>query len=154
MELGYCLNMIADDEYKIGYEKIDMVKKAGFDYVELPVAQMMALDDDRFERLILARLDRAGIRCRTCNNFFPASYRLTGPSADHGAAYRYAEKAIRRMERLGVESVVFGSSGARNRPAGYPREEAFQQLIEFLNGLSPLLADSGIRVAIEPLNIS
>jgi sugar phosphate isomerase/epimerase len=47
---------------------------------------------------------------------------------------------------------VFGSSGARNVPAGFPHALAWAQLRTLLQSLGPLAASHGITIAIEHLN--
>ena len=41
MKFGCCLNMVSTQPDGTGIEFIDQLKNAGFDYVELPTAQMM-----------------------------------------------------------------------------------------------------------------
>ena len=38
----------------------------------------------------------------------------------------YVSKAFRRLSRLGIQIVVFGSGGARRVPDGFPKDEAFR----------------------------
>ena len=47
--------------------------------------------------------------------------------------------------------VVLGSGGARRVPDGFPREEAFSQLVDFCRRIAPLARDNGITIAVEPL---
>lgn len=152
MKFGYCVNMIARDPEGIGLDWIPQLKANGFDYVELPLAQMMALDDKEFESGPLRALEQSGLRCMSCNNFFPGSCRLTGPQPD--PALDYAGRALQRAARLGAERVVFGSSGARNVPLGFPRDAALDQIVELLIRLGDMASQHGITIVIEPLNIS
>jgi sugar phosphate isomerase/epimerase len=48
--------------------------------------------------------------------------------------------------------VVFGSSGARNVPAGFPMDEAWSQLRRLLVELGPIAGEHGITIVIEHLN--
>ena len=41
MRYGYCVNMLAEDTYGVGYAWIPRLAGLGFDYVDLPMAQMM-----------------------------------------------------------------------------------------------------------------
>ena len=141
MTFGYCINMLAPSGSDgTGRELLPMIGGLGFDYVELPMAQMMAYDEASFEQLFVLPLREAGLPCHCCNNFFPGSIRLTGPEADHAAAVAYAERAMARAEALGAHKIVFGSSGARNYPLGYAREDAMAQMRELLCRLEPLAA--------------
>ena len=153
MKFGYCVNMLSlPGSDASGREWIPMIAKLGFDYAELPLAQMMAYDDAAFERLFVQPMRENGLVCRCCNNFFPASIHLTGPEADPSVILAYAEKAMSRAERLGAKKIVFGSSGARNYPAGFPREAAQKQFGDVLRMLEPVAEKHGITLVMEHLN--
>ncbi len=154
MQFGYCVNMIAQTEYGIGFERIPKLKKIGFDYVELPLAQMMRLGEKAFRTKVLDTIDQYALPCFCCNNFFPPSYRLTGPEADHESALAYANAALSRAAALGAKKVVFGSGGARNMPLGFSCQKALEQLSSLLQSLGNMAAAYGITLVIEPLNIS
>lgn len=152
MRFGICVSMAAADPAGIGTARIADAAALGFDYVELPLAQVMALDEDAFEAGPLAALRASGIPCACMNNFFPASIRLTGSNADHAGALAYAERALNRAAVLGAKCVVFGSGGARNVPDGFPTGEALGQLLALLKALAPIARRNGVTLVIEPLN--
>lgn len=154
MQFGYCVNMIARDAWGVGHENIPMLAHLGFDYVELPIAQLMDMDEDTLRDSPIALLKESGLPCRSCNNFFPGSHRLTGPDADHARALAYADAALDRAASLGAKRVVFGSSGARNAPIGFPPDRAGDQLAEILTRLAPMAESRGITLVIEHLNIA
>ena len=154
MRYGYCVNMIAQDSFGVGYGWIPALKDAGFDYVDLPMAQMMQMDDGTFRSRILSALRETGLPCDCVNNLFPAGIRLTGPEAVHADAVYYCRRAFERAAALGAQRAVFGSSGARNVPCGWPRAEAERQLAALLRLLAPLALEYGITLVIEPLNRS
>jgi D-psicose/D-tagatose/L-ribulose 3-epimerase len=135
----------------LGADIVEQLAELGYDYIELSLRDLVAQSDAAFARLE-ARLLRAGVPCEACNNFFPADIRLTGPAADLPAALRYARAALTRAARLGVSVVVFGSSGARNVPAGFDPAAAWAQLRELLVALGPVAEDLNLTVAIEHLN--
>ena len=152
MKFGYCASMGASDVAGIGYERIPVLKKLGFDYVELPVAQIMSLSEQSFLSGPVAMVEKCGLPCLRMNNFFPASYRLTGPEAGHDGALDYAKAAMERAARLGARVIVFGSSGARNRPCGTSLQTGLDQLASFLARLAPLAESFHITIAVEHLN--
>ena len=153
MKFGYCINMLSlPGSDGSGREFLPMIAESGFDYAELPLAQMMCYGDSDFQRLFLDPLSVSGLECHCCNNFFPAGIRLTGPDADHAGAIEYAKRAMDRAARLGARKIVFGSSGARNHPIGFDRGEATGQLEGFLAALMPIAAGLGITVVLEHLN--
>ena len=151
MRYGCCLNMIAGSSDKgTGIGFIETLAKAGYDYVELPLAEMTALTDAEFLELE-GKVKASGIRCEVCNNFFPKTVRLTGDGVDHDGIMAYVERALKRAQALGVEYVVFGSGPAKNVPDGYPLEKGYAQVAELLRMVDRRLDEYGITVVIEPL---
>lgn len=150
MRFGCCLNMNSTQPDGTGIEWIETLAKCGFDYVEMPTAQMTALDDQAFAAL-KARIEAAGIPCETSNNFFPTTLRLTGPDVDMEAVMDYVERATTRAESLGIQYMVFGSGPAKMVPEGFPKEEAYRQLVALLKTIGPVARKHGITIAIEPL---
>ena len=137
--------------YCVGLKGLETAKAAGFDYVELGVSEIAALSDADFEAA-LERVKQAGIPTPNANLFLPGSIRLTGPQAtDPEEQMAYVRKAFARLNRLGVRIVCFGSGGARRVPEGFPKEEAFQQLVAFGKRIAPEARANGITVVIEPL---
>ena len=146
---GICGSMISPAD-PLGADIVEELAVLGFDYIELSLRDLAALPEMAFAQL-RDRLQSAGIPCEACNNFFPAGIRLTGPAADLPAALHYARGALARAAGLGVAVVVFGSSGARNVPAGFPLDEAWGQLRALLVALGPIADEHGITIVIEHL---
>ena len=124
MRLGCCGSMVSPSTDPIGIEILEPMAAMGFDYIELSLANLAALAVSEFG-VVEARLAKSGLRCEACNNFFPASLRLTGPGARLSGALEYAQGAMARAARLGASVIVFGSSGAKNVPPGFPPEVDF-----------------------------
>jgi mono/diheme cytochrome c family protein len=61
------------------------------------------------------------------------------------------KKAFDRLARVGVQTLVFGSGGARRVPDGFSKDEAFKQLVDFGKRIAPEARARGITVLIEPL---
>ena len=151
LRIGCCGSMIAPATDPVGIEIVEDLATSGFDYIELSLRDFALLPEPALAQLI-SRLKRAGLACEVCNNFFSPEIRLTGPAADLSTALRYARAALATAARFGVSVVVFGSSGARNVPADFPRETAWVQLRDLLRHLGPVAEDHGITLAIEHLN--
>jgi D-psicose/D-tagatose/L-ribulose 3-epimerase len=151
MRIGYCTNLIATQIDGTGSEWIEKGQENGFDYVELPLAQMVDLNDEEFFSL-KEKVGSSGLKCEACNNFFPASIRLTGNDVDYGKTEAYLDKALGRAAQLGVKVIVLGSPKSKNVPEGYPMDKAWSQLVELLRNIDPLVRTRGITVVIEPLN--
>lgn len=150
MRFGCCINMVASEPDGIGAEHLSELDHMGYDYVEMPLAEMMGLNDWEFLKL-RGKLERLTIACEVCNNFFPKHIRLTGQEVHKDMVLDYAEKALTRANRLGAAYVVFGSGAAKNVPDGTSLERGYQQIVELLSQIAPLAADRDIIICIEPL---
>jgi sugar phosphate isomerase/epimerase len=140
VNVGYCT----------GLKNAEAAKAAGFDYVELSATEIANLSDEEFEAAA-ARLRQAGIQTPAANLFVPAAIKVVGPDIDRARQTAHVNKVMTRLERLGVEVLVFGSGGARRVPDGFSREEAWAQLVEFSRRAAEAAAPHHITVAIEPL---
>jgi sugar phosphate isomerase/epimerase len=127
--------------------------KAGFDFIEVNVQGDLApqKDEAAFAPL-LDRLRACAAPCRAANCFVPGALKITGPAVDMPRLLAYAATAFARARRAGIETIVFGSGGARAIPEGFDRAAAYAQLVEFGRGVGPLAAERGVTVAVEPLN--
>jgi D-psicose/D-tagatose/L-ribulose 3-epimerase len=151
VKLGICGYLTAQNADGHEFDLPAAAKSAGFDYLELPLSRIASLSEAEFDSL-RETLDRSGLPCEACNVFFPGTLRLTGSHVDLSAIERYLELALGRAAALGVRVVVFGSAGARNVPDGFPKEQAFLQLVNMLRAADPVAGRHGIQIAIEPLN--
>ncbi len=150
MRIGYCTNLISTQADGTGREWIEWGKGVGFDYVELPLAQITDLEDREFSSL-KESVSSYDFQCEACNNFFPGRIRLTGPVVDYRKIEEYLDRALGRAAELGAKVVVFGSPKSRNVPDGYPMDKARSQLVELLRFMDPMVRAKGITIVIEPL---
>lgn len=134
-------------------EEASYLAEAGFDFLECPVKELLPREsEERFEshirehRVALERLPTYAF-----NSFIPGDLKVTGPDVDAGELERYVETALRRVSKLGGSIVVFGSGGARSVPDGFPREEAWLQIIDFLRTTDEIAGACGVTIVIEPL---
>jgi len=145
--------MFANEADPVGAYVISIAAGLGYDYVELPLAQIMDLTDYAFERL-KQDVSMAGIACESCNNCFPAHVRLTGNERDEKTVNNYIDRAFSRAAELDAKIIVFGSSAAKNVPVGFPHIKAFEQLALTLRTASEAAQKYGVSIAIEALNRS
>jgi D-psicose/D-tagatose/L-ribulose 3-epimerase len=151
VRLGCCTNQLATDSDVTGVERIQALKRLGFDYVELPLAPLMSLDApgfDAFER----RIEASGIPCEACGNFLPPAVKVTGPDAEPQRLVDYVKPALERAARLGAKVVVCGSPASRNLPSGFPVERAWEQMVGFLQSIDGLAGSNGIVIALEAIS--
>ena len=139
----------------------DLLKKLGYDFFEWSVGAALQPEKSDAEWAPLKeKILAAAVPLRSCNGFLPGKFRLTGPAAKWDDALVYAEKACRRADEVGVKTIVFGSSGARNVPgdlyakdkAGRPdTEKGVEQYTEFCKLLCDRIKDCKVTIVIEPL---
>jgi D-psicose/D-tagatose/L-ribulose 3-epimerase len=138
---------------RVGYcgplKDIDAAKAAGFDYFEVRTSEVAVLSDADFDQ-VASKLKRLAFPVPAAYWFVPAEIKVTGPDVDIDRQTAYLRKALDRDAQLGVRVIVFGSSGARNVPEGFPREKALQQLIEFGKRAGSEAQARQITIAIEP----
>lgn len=132
-----------------GMEWLELVRDAGYDYAELPMAQMAALDAQTLRRLA-KKLETLGLPCEVCNNFLPAKVRITGYTVEYAMVRDYVKRALEIADMLGVKIIVVGSVGARNIPEGFSYEKGIAQLKDFFLRLSDMLPN-GLTAVIEPV---
>ncbi len=149
MRFGVCGSTVVPGSS--GVEIVERASKAGYDYVELSLSHISALTEETFG-VFRARVKDSGIPCEACNNFYPPSIRLTGPEVRWGAVQDYTRLALGRALALGARVVVFGSSGAKNVPPGFPMEKALDQIVAALRFVAEEAGPRGIVIVIEPLN--
>lgn len=135
-----------------GFDKTEMIAGLGYDYIEGHVTDIAAMSDGEFDALA-EKLEASPIKCEACCVLFPGSVKVTGPDYDEKKIASYLDGAFARLERLGVESVVFGSGGARRVPDGFDRAKAWHQLVKTGRILDEKAGEHGLWIALEPLNV-
>lgn len=131
-------------------EQLAALAAAGAEYCEVPAANLTGLPDDEFDTLARA-FTEGPVTSQAANVFLPADTVLTGPSADTAAQDRYVATCMRRMERLGVKVLVFGSGKARAIPEGFDRAAALDQLEDFMRRAAGCAGQHGVTLVLEPL---
>ncbi|MGI5893162.1 MAG: sugar phosphate isomerase/epimerase family protein [Candidatus Merdivicinus sp.] len=148
IKLGCCTAIPTDEDSR---KRVLAIRDAGFDYVEFNFQNSAKLSaDERAEAIQF--LNEAGISCKAMNCFIPGDIPLVGPDADLGKARRFLDAAFPAAKEFGVESIVFGSGGARRTPPGFPAEMVRIQLIAFLRLVETYCEDYDMKIAIEPLS--
>jgi D-psicose/D-tagatose/L-ribulose 3-epimerase len=140
VRIGYCGGIV----------DIDAVRAAGFDYIELRTAEIANLSDSDYDRLV-ERMKASGFPVPTTYQFILGKMKITGPDINKDEELAYFRKALDRVSKLGVRTVVVGSGTARQYPEGFSKEEAFRQLVDFFRRLAPEARNRNIVIAIEPL---
>jgi sugar phosphate isomerase/epimerase/mono/diheme cytochrome c family protein len=140
IQVGYCGSL----------KDVDAAKAAGFDYIELGTTEIAGLSDEAFDEAA-RRVAQSGLPVPVTNLFLPGNLKVTGPAVDPAAQLAYMKKVFPRLQRLGVHILVFGSGGSRRVPDGFPKDQAFAQLVDFGRRAATLARTFDITIALEPL---
>ncbi len=144
MKFGVCTGI--DNE-----ENVRVAAESGFDYIECGF-QMFANATE--EQLVQweEREKKYGIYAEAANCFLPNTLPVTGDNVDYDALRDFVARGMKNSARLGLKTVVFGSSGARSIKEGFSYEKAVKQMGYFLREIAgPEAAKYGITVVTEPL---
>lgn len=137
MKFGVCVGT--------SVEKMKLAKEVGYDYAESHCQEIARADYSRLEEI-----KAVGLPVISANCFI--GMRIVGDEADQTKIGEYVETLFQKAAFLGMEYLVFGSSGARRIPEGMSLEEGRNQIVSFLkNHVAPRAEKYGITVAIEPL---
>jgi sugar phosphate isomerase/epimerase len=132
-----------------------VLAEVGYDYIELSVSRHLQPEVDQAGWTNLRNdIQAQPLPIEAYNTFLPADLKVTGPAVDAERVGRYLSVAFERAAELGGQLIVFGSGGARTVPQGFPRQTAWQQLVDFVRRAGEQAAQVGMTVCIEPLNRS
>jgi sugar phosphate isomerase/epimerase len=125
---------------------VEILKKLGYDYIELGLFQMMDKTEDEVSEWV-SELEKHSLPCEAMNCFVPGRIKLVGDDVDQVAVDEYLNSALALANRLNVKIIVFGSGGARNIPDGFEKCEAEKQIISFLKTASKKADKYGLNKA-------
>ena len=127
-----------------------LIMDAGFDYSESGVGTVLSLTEEEVK--ILNEKKAEGLfHLESCNCFIPGSLPICA-GEKRAELKEYVEKAMKRMNELGIKVVVFGSGGARKIPEGLDRAKAEDEIASFLTMCNEFAVKYDVTVVIEPLN--
>lgn len=134
-------------------EQLPQVARAGYDYIELDLNRVLAMDEDTY-RAMTAQMQRFDLYAEVVHAPLPEGSLIVG---DGVSAHRLHDDLSRSFElarMLGAEIVVFDCATSRNLPHGFDPAMAWRQLGNLIRILQSHAADSGLRVALLPLRRS
>lgn len=129
MRFGICCSL----------NEVSAAMDAGFDYVELPAANLLDHEDEYY---------RAAPE--VTNVFFAGGLSIHG--VGHARALEYAQDTIDAAARVGIEVMVVGSAGARQAPSASEVDACNDLFVEVAKALSDMAQPHGITIAPESLN--
>lgn len=154
MLYGCCVNLLPEVEVSAGINYIEPLAELGYDYVELPLNRLTKLPVEECLSL-KSRLREYALPCRSCNDFMPSVYQITGGDLTPWTELEeYMKRAFSWIggEGLGASVAVFGSPWSRSCPSGFAQEKAFDQIAAFLYQAGELATENGVTIAVEHNN--
>lgn len=128
------------------------LKNAGWDYVEENVQGLFKGNEPDENYDGAKRVAAAGLPVYAANCLVPGDLKITGPAVNAEALKKYMTNVLRRAGQAGCTKLVFGSGGARQVPAGWDRDRAVEQIVEFGKMAAPIAAENGVTITLEHLN--
>ena len=130
-------------------------ERACFDYMEWSVGAFLK-PRESYARFAdsMAAARRAGSSWPVVNCFIPADLKVTGDHVSTAELETYVTTACARAQEAGVETIVFGSGGARRIPEGFDGGRAHEQIRHFSVMAATVAETFGVTIAVEPLNRS
>lgn len=151
MIVGCCVNMLPKDSEDPGAWYAPEIKQAGYDYIELPIGQVVGQSQAQFEEMT-AYLRDVGLPVYACNNFFTREIQLVGPAVDKPRVRDFYQKALAWAQQLGCRYVVFGSPWSKYCPEGFSKEKALDQMSQWCVEIGDEAKKRDIVIALEPNN--
>ncbi|MEM9346787.1 MAG: sugar phosphate isomerase/epimerase family protein [Planctomycetota bacterium] len=148
-----CRSIITSYGLKTSVRNSDLVRDAGGTHIEDSVKNLLVPQktESEFAERSEALLDGKPLPVVSCVNFLPSRLKAIGPEADTEAVLAWARITFQRAAKLSIPIIVFGSGKSRLIPKDFSKDLASRQMIALMSEMGDLAADSGITVAIEPL---
>ena len=128
------------------------LRDAGFDYGEVNIARMMALEDSEY-LAFYNRLEEIGLPIESGCVFLPGVMYVNRLQRDFAQNDDYLDRTDLRCHEVGLQTIVFGSGRARGIPEGLTAQDVFDDLVFFLTEhVLPRTGKYGMQIAIEPLS--
>jgi sugar phosphate isomerase/epimerase len=133
----------------IAHSQAASIRDAGWDFVEENVQSLLKGSESSWQPPTGVALP-----IPAANSMVPATIPIVGPNVDRAKVQAYMTNVLQRAKQVGMQTIVFGSGGARNVPDGFDRNKAVSQIDEFLGMIAPIAQSNGVTIVIEPLNRS
>jgi D-psicose/D-tagatose/L-ribulose 3-epimerase len=131
-------------------EVLVAAKSAGFEHVELAMQDVLAMTDDAFGKFT-EQLQSLGLSALSGYNSVPKELKLVGPEIDQVKLDAHLQRLIERAAALKLTYLILNSGASWRVPDGFPREQAWTQLVEFSRGFAAAAGKRGITVLVQPL---
>ena len=131
-------------------EDYDRIRAAGFDYAELDMPEIEALDENAFEQFA-SHVQETGFPVPAGARILPVTEPMFFlPGYDYRGQESYVRSSCRKSAKIGVKKILLGNGKARwlIDESSLTRE---QQFFDFMKMLCMYAGEYGQEVLIEPL---
>ncbi|TDQ43012.1 sugar phosphate isomerase/epimerase family protein [Aureibacillus halotolerans] len=141
IQLGWCAP-VSDAE---------VLREAGFDYIECGISSLQVEDTDKCRQQIEAHKN-AVLPASAFNLFFPGDIHVVGNDVPTLRVKEYVKRAAAALEEIGASIAVLGSGRSRNVPEDFEHVRADEQFLSLLRNIDEAFQTTNVTLAIEPLN--
>lgn len=113
----------------------------------------LKVDDAAFKQKV-EQVKALKTKIYAVNVFIPGNVKAVGPDADEAKTLAYTKQVFERCKALGVNMIVWGSGGSRQRPEGTDIPTATKQFTSLAQKVADQAKPYGITIALEDLNSS
>ena len=133
-------------------DQLEDVAAWGYDYAEISPS-LLGIDEDAgtSEQTTLEQIQASSVPVRAMCGFLNRS-KVVGPEVDNAPVRDYVIRLFDAMQQARVPVIGYGSGGSRFVPDGFPHEQAWEQVNDFLQMCADLGEPRGVQVALEPYN--
>lgn len=133
-------------------DQAEALDKAGYDFIECTVISLMPEEKEEVFKTILEKYQASPLPIEAFNILLPSDLKIVGDKVDNQRVKDYLKSALERVCRIGADTIVFGSGGARSFPKGLSKEKGREQMAAFLSTVSDMADQLSLTIVIEPLN--
>ena len=151
MKIGCCTGTLPRWKTDVGYEYAELIQKAGYDFIDLPIAQVSLMSDGEFKEM-RSYLHSLGLSVPTCNSYATKDIRLVGPDVETQKIRDSYRKVLERAGELGTKAICFGAPWTKHCPEGFSKKDAFAQLADWCSEMGEEAAQYDVILALEPIS--
>jgi len=135
-------------------EAVDIIAKAGFKYIELPVTSWK-INPETITKQEIAKIKdlfKSGVEASSLGTIWPNDYvMVTSSESEWQRNLNYANKLFDFSAAIGVRVMNLGAGPARSIPAGVPYYDGLKTLVKFWKEACKHAEDVGVIAGIEHL---
>lgn len=134
-------------------EQIASAARAGYDYVELNLNDILSMDEVRY-RAMAAQMQAHDLYAETVCGMLPPGVKIVGEGVSSKEIHASLDLSFDMAQALGASLMIFDCEQSRSLPRNFDPATAWRQLGNFIRILQGYAADFDMQVALLPLRRS